>query len=161
MAITRTLENAGTATLEQLGIIPFDRSGWVLMSDETDTKTGIRRVIHKQNGDTPEYPLVRIVTRRPATVFHPDYKGVEEHTGYKTIIAHYTVIRVEDSVSGAIKMVPYGVEHSFMHGSPVLLDSSDAFLFSDSAYADLWTDITAGVRNESIWNQLALGNVEI
>lgn len=153
MTITTTFENNSAESSVSVDHQPF--GSWTL--NQPDVTGRNFRQAAKITGDSPQYPLVRIVESRDSVVYHPDHQD-EKVAGRRLQITLHTTQVVEDSVSGLIQHVPVNVQIAVSYGGAVIENSDDLMQFLLSAVAEYYGTVTTGVPATTILDKLSLGS---
>jgi hypothetical protein len=158
MTITRTLENASSESAETVNLTPFTRNGWI--ERERSTRGGGFVIEARQAGDTPEYPLSRVVTARPAKVFHPSTPDTK-HDGVMVAVDVYSTIKVEDSLSGLTGHTPLRTTIQIAWAGGTLVLPYDALQQLLSTVAELYDSVLAGDPGDVVINRIAQGSADL
>lgn len=159
MTVTITLENESSESAESVNIAPFNRSNWTLT--DTDVEAGaISSTEYKVAGDSTDYPLVRRMSVRKTTCFHPGHENDKmDGRRYRAVV--YTTAKIEDDVANTVQYVPVSFEVAINHGGSVIMDPDTSLDMLLSTVALLYPSVSTGDPAVTTINKLALGATEI
>lgn len=160
MAIQRNIQNLSTEATEAVNIAPFNRAAWAVTST-TPPQGALSFTESRRAGETPEFPLVKRVSIRPARVWHPATSEANALPGKRYSVDVHTTCLVVNDVSGEELHLPVAAGIHVTFAGNQILDTADTLKFILSAVAELYNSVTAGVPESVSLGNLGLGITNI
>jgi len=155
MTTTYTLLNQSAEADESVITKPFNRAAWGTRT--ASVPAGIfGQTVNVVAGEEIGYPLLRVVTIKPAQVFHPDQAGAKM-AGRRYELTIHTAVMKSDDVSGLSSFIPVSAQIAINHGGNEIIAPEDTLDLLLSAIAQFYPSVSAGDPSLTNINRLAQG----